>query len=414
MKVATGMIRRGWLAAVAVLAVLGQTLGAAPTAAAGCGFGLGFATLRDQIPGIVGACLEDEHHDAATGDAVQRTTQGLLAWRKADNWTAFTDGYHTWVDGPDGVQERLNTQRFPWEGGSAQTDAPRAAPEMEAARTIPAGTVAGGWLGRLDFLRGLAGLPGVVEDPSLDPGAAAHARYMVETGTVAHAEDPASPAYTSAGNAAAAASELIAFSWVNSDANAVDGLIAGPFHALGLLDPSLATVGFASYRDPTKALQTAAAVHLGAGWGAGRTAGSGPVMWPEDGARLPLYTAAPGEHPDPLAPCGYAQPAGLPLIFEYGEGGRATSVGDHALLRDGAPADHCVYDASSYTNPDPAAQAEGQAILGDYHAVVVVPRRPLTPGSTYTVHLVVNGEPYSWSFLAAPPDPLIRRQAAST
>jgi hypothetical protein len=225
---------------------------------------------------------------------------------------------------------------------------------------------------------------------------------MVETGTVAHAEDPASSAYTPAGNAAAAVSELIAFSWANSDANAIDGLVEGPFHALGLLDPSLATAGFAGYRGAGTAIGSAFDFLPGAGRGATRPAGSGPVTWPADGARLPLSTAAPGEYPDSLTACGYAQPAGVPLIFEYGEGGGATRVGAHALLRDGAPVAHCVFDASSYTNPDPAAQALGRAILGDFSAVVIVPRRPLAPGSTYTVHLVVDGQPYSWSFRATP------------
>ena len=31
------------------------------------------------------------------------------------SFTAFTDGYHTWVNGPNGVQERLNSQRFAWQ-----------------------------------------------------------------------------------------------------------------------------------------------------------------------------------------------------------------------------------------------------------------------------------------------------------
>jgi len=39
----------------------------------------------------------------------------LLVWRKLDNWTTFTDGFHTWVNGPYGLQERLNDQRFGWE-----------------------------------------------------------------------------------------------------------------------------------------------------------------------------------------------------------------------------------------------------------------------------------------------------------
>ncbi len=26
-----------------------------------------------------------------------------MAWRKADNWTAFTNGYKTWLNGPNGL-----------------------------------------------------------------------------------------------------------------------------------------------------------------------------------------------------------------------------------------------------------------------------------------------------------------------
>ena len=67
----------------------------------------------------------------AIGDSVQQTTGGLLVWRKADNWTAFTDGYRTWINGPNGLQQRLNTQRFEWEadyapGGDIAT--PKATP----------------------------------------------------------------------------------------------------------------------------------------------------------------------------------------------------------------------------------------------------------------------------------------------
>ncbi|MCL4544039.1 MAG: hypothetical protein M1118_05495, partial [Chloroflexi bacterium] len=80
-----------------------------------CTFVLGFKTLQGLIPNIVGNCLTDEQHNPVNGDGLQPTANGLLVWRKADNFTAFTDGYHTWVNGPYGVQERLNTQRFPWE-----------------------------------------------------------------------------------------------------------------------------------------------------------------------------------------------------------------------------------------------------------------------------------------------------------
>ena len=93
----------------------------ATTAAAECQFILGFATLKALIdaaegPDKVGDCLENQRFNPENGDALQQTTGGLLVWRKADNWTAFTDGYRTWINGPYGLQARLNTEQFDWEG----------------------------------------------------------------------------------------------------------------------------------------------------------------------------------------------------------------------------------------------------------------------------------------------------------
>lgn len=108
------MCYRALLITVALVLLLGLAPG--PTArAASCQFVLGFAALHDLIPQVVGDCLVGEHHNADNGDGLQETTNGLLVWRKADNFTAFTDGYRTWVNGPFGLRERLNTQRFAWE-----------------------------------------------------------------------------------------------------------------------------------------------------------------------------------------------------------------------------------------------------------------------------------------------------------
>ena len=80
-----------------------------------CRFVLGFATLRDAVgPATIGDCLGNERH-GANGDSLQRTTKGEMVWRKASNTMAFTDGHRTWAMGPNGVQRRLNTERFPWE-----------------------------------------------------------------------------------------------------------------------------------------------------------------------------------------------------------------------------------------------------------------------------------------------------------
>jgi hypothetical protein len=86
---------------------------------------MGFQDLHELIPNVVGNCLADEHYRPSNGNGLQETTGpngkgGLLVWRKADNVTAFTDGGHTWLLGPFGLQVRSNTARFPWETQSPE------------------------------------------------------------------------------------------------------------------------------------------------------------------------------------------------------------------------------------------------------------------------------------------------------
>lgn len=125
---------RVWARAVLAFAVTAVSLLApgALRAQGACSFVLGFAALRDQLPQEVGRCLEDQRA-TPEGNAEQRTSGGLLVWRKADNWTAFTDGHRTWVSGPQGLQQRLNTERFPWEADAAGFPAPLPVPAGPAA-----------------------------------------------------------------------------------------------------------------------------------------------------------------------------------------------------------------------------------------------------------------------------------------
>jgi len=103
---------------VVTLGALFASLGGTSARAEGCTYLLGFSMLHALLPVQVGACVENEAHDAVTGDGLQHTAGGLLVWRKADNWTAFTDGYQSWINGPNGLVKRLNTVRFPWEANS--------------------------------------------------------------------------------------------------------------------------------------------------------------------------------------------------------------------------------------------------------------------------------------------------------
>ncbi len=90
----------GPVALVLAALALSTGLAPAPATAAGCQFVLGFKALHDLIPDVVGECVVDEHHNPENGDGLQETggvggKGGLMVWRKADNWTAYTDGYHT-------------------------------------------------------------------------------------------------------------------------------------------------------------------------------------------------------------------------------------------------------------------------------------------------------------------------------
>src|SRR5438477_4227565 len=90
-----------------------------------CQFVLGFKTLHDLDSADIGDCTDNQGF-AANGDAQQHTTKGLMAWRKADNWTSFTNGFKTWINGPNGLESRLNTERFPWEAAAATSVPPGA------------------------------------------------------------------------------------------------------------------------------------------------------------------------------------------------------------------------------------------------------------------------------------------------
>lgn len=112
-----GLFRRRRESGVRLAALLGLAallLAAQPLAAQDCSFQLGFKALRDLIPDVVGECLENEHHDPVTGLTQQATSNGRLTWRKADNWTGFSDHWRTWVRVSAGVQQWPNDEYFPW------------------------------------------------------------------------------------------------------------------------------------------------------------------------------------------------------------------------------------------------------------------------------------------------------------
>jgi hypothetical protein len=100
------------LGLIAILGLLAIP-GVAQASAAPCRVAATFGGLQQLVPSI-GQCLGDSAR-AGNGDVVQPTSGGLLVFRQSTATPAFTDGYHTWVIGPQGLQERLNSRRFSWE-----------------------------------------------------------------------------------------------------------------------------------------------------------------------------------------------------------------------------------------------------------------------------------------------------------
>jgi hypothetical protein len=130
------------LSALAALLVTAALQPASAQAQAACAFTPSFEALRQQIPAIVGGCLENERVDPASGDAQQRTGGGLLMRANGGTWVAFTNGLTTWLIGPSGLVSRAAGDRFDWEPIAAPPPVPDSAPTV----TVPGGATLSGVL----------------------------------------------------------------------------------------------------------------------------------------------------------------------------------------------------------------------------------------------------------------------------
>jgi uncharacterized protein YkwD len=235
------------LAVALLLAGVGTMSASAP---ADCQFVLGFRTLHELDPYDVGSCTSNQSH-AGNGDATQMTSRGMLVWRKADNFTAFTDGYRTWVNGPHGLQERLNTERFPWEAADGHAPAP-ASSNVAAALSGPTlDSMASQFFSLLNTDRKLNGLPPLALNGQLSSLAQSRAQGLLTSGgPLSH--------YDSAGHlvlkdimndnniAYATAGENLAEN--NYDVGqtvtvANTGLMNSPTHRANILNPNYQQVG---------------------------------------------------------------------------------------------------------------------------------------------------------------------------
>jgi hypothetical protein len=228
-----------------------------------------------------------------------------------------------------------------------------------------------------------------VEDPLLSGDDAAHVHYMRKTGDFNHAENPASPFYTPNGNRGGTSSNLFRG---RVGAAAVNGWATGPFHALGMFEPTATVAGYAD-----------GGGHSALGFGGYRaTAVPWPLTFPSNRGRIDLYTYDGNEWPDPLATCSsYSPPTGLPILVSLGPSHGPVTSATATFRSAGTELPACVITESSYTSSDASAASTGRAILARNHTVVVVPKAPLKRATTYYVTVVVGGAPTSFSFTTA-------------
>jgi hypothetical protein len=265
------------------------------------------------------------------------------------------------------------------------------------------------WLAMINLYRAAAGLAAVRDHPAWDVGLEHHLTYLESTPSQyltgryqsSHIENPRSPYYSSDGATEARYSDLVqgaAF----SPLQAVKGWLTAPFHAIGILRAQLRKVALV---DAPSTGDAGLDVIQGLNYELPAT--TAPILFPGPGVKTDLLTFG-GERPDPVETCGWKQsPAvGLPLIIMLPRApGRAlsASVTGPTGIESNANRRLCVVDEHTYHSSDPLYGRNARFILSVDHAIVLIPRDPLTPGR-YSVRVRRPGTPdIHWTFSAYSP-----------
>ena len=248
-----------------------------------------------------------------------------------------------------------------------------------------------GWLTVVNYYRATASLPRVSEDEALSKAAKKHAEYMVKNDYVGHSENRGDPLFSNAGHEAGMHSNVAGW-WGSTevkDRDFVEMWMVGPFHALGILRPNLKKVGYGAAHDKT-GMTSAAALDVIHGLVSGKEPVE-PVIWPGHGTTQPLSRYSGGEYPDPLSSCkGYSAPAGVPIIVQFPKPVKKTSTS--FTTGSGEALAACEVEATTYRNPDAAAETLGRTLLAADNVVLVIPKDPLTPGKSYVVKVTSGSE----------------------
>jgi hypothetical protein len=259
------------------------------------------------------------------------------------------------------------------------------------------------WLTQINRYRVASGLVPVTSNPLWVTGLLRHFTYLANTpytyltGQYAnlHLENPASPYYTPEGALEGGRSNLAMSSGAPATSY-IDGWLAAPFHAIGILRPGLTQVAFASANgysglDVTGGLQYQAPTQ--------------PILFPGPGMTTNLRTYG-GEMPSPLQTCGWTDGLGtaygLPLIAMLPAtpqtGMTASLTGPGGTVQSSANGRLCIVNQHTYRTTDTVYGPTGAQILTGDRAVLLIPRSPLVAGLYQATITQPTGSPITWSF----------------
>lgn len=302
---------------------------------------------------------------------------------------------------------------------------------------------------RWNYYRQAAGLPPINVDPNLNLAAEHHAKYLVKNhipggdaiveggrlrqvtaAQTIHEETRGNSWYTEDGAKVGAIASVLRAKTIPPDGAAIiDDRMRTGLNAMTWLDPQIGAVGFGAYCESGDCvISTAVQVGLNKEQYLAIYQGNAmdwnpqlgrmplerarlrkPLEFPADGMQIDIASFNSIESPNPLSSCGYAAPSGLPIFLEMGQSAREGEKGDttvklsqSSITQDGNELESCGFDATTYRNPDKHQENTGRNFLNAYGAVMIIPQIPLQPGHKYTVSVIADAEPYSWSFTVAP------------
>jgi uncharacterized protein YkwD len=277
------------------------------------------------------------------------------------------------------------------------------------------------------YFRGLAGLGGVTRNATLESQEATHVQYLANHAlaceTDVHNELTArigacgaNRYATAAGKAAANNSDITRVSVNVSDRTAVANWFSSAFHALTLLDPRLASTGYAAYYTPRPTGAKPIAWNFTAGVDVyrGRTGryNGATVAFPANNAATPLASYTVGtESPEPFrtatGPCrawgNYSQ-VSSPVIIQWAmASARAGGVGSIVDLTTGKAQSTCSLTGANY----PVGSLQRQflsGVGGVTKSALYFAATPFVAGHQY--QLRINGGAVTTFWASGLPSPL--------